>query len=684
MAINKKLIRFKTLANFEKNLAEGNILNTSIVFIEDAKKIWTQGSYYSEFQVEVTYEELKNLRDTGSLIPGMKYRMTDYETIVASAPDIRTANHQFDIIIEALDEYTLSEDAQAIKHSGDEYFSNSHLEAWKIKYSIDNDTSRFSWAHVDIEEVTGKWYFNNVLVIEANSADEDVLPTEELDISGEIHTVIPLRDFECDSIVDTDYLYRSGKQYSIEEYEEFVYVGDNAPILVSEESNNSYGDYGNSTVHYYDWSEVTTINVYLHDELVTTLDSIGDGWFMDSKCPYDASFTPVPELIDGKYYYTPSYDSDWHNESAGWKGVASGEYDETVDFVLNDSCYAIYDGASTIYQIYDVSSGYTYFSYSGAIITIYHEAYSPFVEGLGKGVIYRMIDDRDNDCPYDFKNIQFLYNDAWYYTFTFNGADLSNTDYCRNNYIAGFTNIVFGDNMTSKYQQLLPSLIFDAKTNNKGTTMGVLDNRFDVFVKKGYICGVRIERTIWKSRVVGNTGFAVDNLSVVTLGAVINNKIKGVVSEFIINNSSSNDGIVDNNINLGISGCKWNITADGGFKQNTISRTSRTNPDEKNVSKIVCGSMLECNIVLLGRDFTLDSKFAISQCNIKMRNNLKINYDNTTSETTPLRFLNIDARGWDNTITIPTTFPTNSEYELNVAKNSEGEIKMWCNADLIQ
>lgn len=39
MAINKKLIRFKTLANFENNLAEGNILNTSIVFIEDAKKI---------------------------------------------------------------------------------------------------------------------------------------------------------------------------------------------------------------------------------------------------------------------------------------------------------------------------------------------------------------------------------------------------------------------------------------------------------------------------------------------------------------------------------------------------------------------------------------------------------------------------------------------------------------------
>lgn len=40
----------------------------------------------------------------------------------------------------------------------------------------------------------------------------------------------------------------------------------------------------------------------------------------------------------------------------------------------------------------------------------------------GKGVIYRMIDENNNDCPYDFKNIQFkntdsLYAEEWTYTF---------------------------------------------------------------------------------------------------------------------------------------------------------------------------------------------------------------------------------------------------------------------------
>lgn len=46
MAINKKLIHFQTMANFEAQLSAGNILDTSIVFIKDAKKIWTHGEFY--------------------------------------------------------------------------------------------------------------------------------------------------------------------------------------------------------------------------------------------------------------------------------------------------------------------------------------------------------------------------------------------------------------------------------------------------------------------------------------------------------------------------------------------------------------------------------------------------------------------------------------------------------------
>ena len=62
-------------------------------------------------------------------------------------------------------------------------------------------------------------------------------------------------------------------------------------------------------------------------------------------------------------------------------------------------------------------------------------------EENGKGVIYRMIDEWNNDCPYDFKNIMFyreslpenidipgFKNDEYYYTFTWIDSDENITD----------------------------------------------------------------------------------------------------------------------------------------------------------------------------------------------------------------------------------------------------------------
>ena len=47
MAINKKLIHFRTKTAFTTELDAGNILDTSIVFIKDTKEIWTHGQLYS-------------------------------------------------------------------------------------------------------------------------------------------------------------------------------------------------------------------------------------------------------------------------------------------------------------------------------------------------------------------------------------------------------------------------------------------------------------------------------------------------------------------------------------------------------------------------------------------------------------------------------------------------------------
>ncbi len=95
--------------------------------------------------IEITHSELKSLRDNGELIPGHFYRITDYVTTTTDL-ESRSVGHPFDIIVFSLDNDHLSEEAYATHHEGDTYFANSNLHAWKLRYCIDNDDTRFTWA----------------------------------------------------------------------------------------------------------------------------------------------------------------------------------------------------------------------------------------------------------------------------------------------------------------------------------------------------------------------------------------------------------------------------------------------------------------------------------------------------------------------------------------------------------
>lgn len=108
---------------------------------------------------EVTWQELKDLRDNGQLTAGHKYRMIDYDTYT-SQEGTQSAMHPFDLILTALDNKTLSEECSAI-HSArdvDGYFANSNLGAWRVWYCLDNDVNRFAWASQEgfITEVMGE------------------------------------------------------------------------------------------------------------------------------------------------------------------------------------------------------------------------------------------------------------------------------------------------------------------------------------------------------------------------------------------------------------------------------------------------------------------------------------------------------------------------------------------------
>ena len=94
---------------------------------------------------EITYSDLKTLRDGTKLTPSRLYRITDYITTTVQS-NTKSAGHHFDVIVLALSETELLEQAWVIHHEGDEYFTNNNLSAWKIWYCIDNDTNRFAWA----------------------------------------------------------------------------------------------------------------------------------------------------------------------------------------------------------------------------------------------------------------------------------------------------------------------------------------------------------------------------------------------------------------------------------------------------------------------------------------------------------------------------------------------------------
>lgn len=116
-----------------------------IYFAEDTQEIYKGNNsgeldnYSTPPPIKITYSELVNLKDNAKLIPNRRYQITDYSLTLATKSYRQVANHVFDIIVKALSESILDENAKAAYHEGDTYFQNSNLDAWELKYTIDND-----------------------------------------------------------------------------------------------------------------------------------------------------------------------------------------------------------------------------------------------------------------------------------------------------------------------------------------------------------------------------------------------------------------------------------------------------------------------------------------------------------------------------------------------------------------
>lgn len=139
----------------------------------------------NDFLIEITYDELKALRDNGNLIVGVQYKIVDYIT-TTTQENTRSAGNQFDIIVVADSKNTLNENARASLHNGDTYFANSKLNAWKLKYCLDNDKSVFAWA----DEENGKGVIYRMI-----DEFENDLPYDFKNIQYKRYEIIELEGF---------------------------------------------------------------------------------------------------------------------------------------------------------------------------------------------------------------------------------------------------------------------------------------------------------------------------------------------------------------------------------------------------------------------------------------------------------------------------------------------------------
>ena len=201
-----------------------------------------------------TYSDLRILKNEGKLIAGAFYRITDYEC-VTNRQNSRSANHQFDIIVQAIDERTLSENAHAIHHDGDTYFANSNLNAWRLKYAFDADIARFNWADSFDSTRPQSWETKWGVLESKDNTDASNNYTTAI-VDGK--TKYLYRPNTPTSYLDDKEFYRKVEVGSITSPNGFIYEANDEP----------YSEDG-----YFYWDMVSEIRVKTADgRLVATLD----------------------------------------------------------------------------------------------------------------------------------------------------------------------------------------------------------------------------------------------------------------------------------------------------------------------------------------------------------------------------------------------------------------------------
>lgn len=316
--------------------------------------------------VEISYANLVELRRTGKLIAGTQYRITDYETIITGSYNLSalgaegyihyarsTEESWFDIIVTADDESHLNENARAARSDGADYAPDAKPEAWELKYTIDNDTTRFAWA--DAQHGKGVIYF--MRDEHNNSAGYDFKSIQFL------RYALKLADATADyTPVDTGLVYDASTQPNR--------YGSPYKIFTALQSYMQTGTYVNpfpmnhkgQTAYNYDFSVGYNI--------------LGTIQFPEADDTYCATF-------GADWYYTFDYFKDGEHydiSSVGFAGINTKCLNNTLlpDF---DALASVLDGSSTLRGLGGTCFENNYVfdtGHAGSCFDNYIDLHSPF------------------------------------------------------------------------------------------------------------------------------------------------------------------------------------------------------------------------------------------------------------------------------------------------------------------
>lgn len=446
--------------NIQKEFLNKSNCGTGIIYNQETE----QFDIKTDYLIKVTWQELVDLKNQSALEPGMFYRITDYE-FTSTDSEVINAGHRFDIIVLALSENMLSEDARAIQHEFTEeekeiyseeeqhYFDSSNLAAWKLKYSLDGTSKRFDWAPSSTEYgiVVHIHNIGKVYIQRNKSKDEQGYYA----FSSDNYTYYtkeeePIEDSEI-------YVLKNGSMYKGEQHH--IWYGWKA-LLVPESSDTSDSYYHYSVLedgtcklissdpHQLDGDCTIAGNVITYSG---GPHSVSNTSYNNNYIVLNSSYTCTNQegnsitgvLVstnkvytkwadnNGNYYNMPIQPLDfyaWENQKTGYIQDIQGNSGEYTLTLLKKPEVGDY------IEVTVNGDSYTPVNYEGEpwaiqkVVVTNDTIISTVPKNTTyRGTIYGMIDEFENDCEYDFKNALVtgkysLFNpDQFYYTFTNQG-----------------------------------------------------------------------------------------------------------------------------------------------------------------------------------------------------------------------------------------------------------------------